>query len=496
MKLRELTKILPAAERRGNSEVEVKGIAAHSHQVEPGYLFVAIPGTRLNGADYVFEALQRGASVLVGKEFFSGVAPALAQIKVDNPRRALAFLSNEFFAHPDRRLRISGVTGTNGKTTVAYLIRAILREAGFSVGLLGTIQYHLGERYLPAELTTPAPPRLQILLREMISAGCSRAILEVSSHALKQERVAGLELKTVIFTNLSREHLDYHRTWADYRRAKLMILKNLGDGSSGQRAILNRDDPFTREILRLVKVPTFTYGFKRTADLRALEEELSGEGSRFMVRSSSSSFPVQINLMGRYNIYNALAAIAVGLTEEVPVKIIQAALAKITRIPGRLDPLKLGQDFEVLIDYAHTPDALEKVLGTLRKIHRGRLIVVFGCGGDRDRGKRPRMGAVASRLADRVVLTSDNPRSEEPETIIRDILRGIRRKKEVEVIPDRREAIEQTLLRARSGDVILIAGKGHEREQSFRDRVIPFEDREVAERFLLEKGYQRGRVES
>lgn len=486
MKLRELIKILPGAETRGFSGVEVRGIAAHSRRVEPGYLFIAVPGTRLNGVDYVFEAIQRGAAVLAGKEYFSAAPPALAQIKVDNPRLALALLSNKFYSHPDRRLRLTGITGTNGKTTVAYLTRAILREAGFSVGLLGTIRYYLGERQLPSELTTPAPPRLQILLQEMLASGCSRAILEVSSHALKQDRVTGLEFKYAIFTNLSREHLDYHKSLADYRRAKLKLFEGLGDGSSGQRAILNRDDPFTREILRRVQVPAFTYGFKRGADLRASKEELSERGSRFTVRSSSGSFPVTVNLLGRHNIYNALAAVAVGLLEGVPVKVIQAALRKITRIPGRLDLLPTGGNFKVLIDYAHTPDALEKALVTLRGICGGRLIVIFGCGGDRDRGKRPRMGAVASRRADRLVLTSDNPRLEDPAAIIRDILGGIRRKKRVEVVPDRREAIEQTLRRARAGDVILIAGKGHEREQIFQDRVVPFNDREVAAAVLSE----------
>lgn len=484
MKLSRLIESIGPISVRGKVGVEVKGITAHSRQVEEGFLFVALPGERFNGADFICEAKDRGAVGLVVKDFTEVLNHDLAQVKVGNPRKALALLANEFFGHPDREMRILGITGTNGKTTVSVLAHAILEAAGISTGLLGTLSYRIKGRSLPAGLTTPAPPRLQLLLREMKKAGCSHVIMEVSSHALEQERVAGIEFRTALFTNLSREHLDYHRTLVDYQRAKLKLFENLHrgkDGASGKIAVLNYDQPLTPAIRELSQTAVLTYGRGEGADLRAGEVRLSREGSSFHLFWRGASYPARIALPGEHNIYNALAAVALALTEGVPPEKALAFLAKVPRVPGRLEAVNAGQDFTVLVDYAHTPDALEKILGAIREVYQSRIILVFGCGGDRDKSKRPLMARVAQERADEIVVTSDNPRSEEPEKIIEDILEGFSgERKRVQAVTDRRSAIATALSRAGSGDVVVIAGKGHEQEQIFRDRIVLFDDRDVA----------------
>ncbi len=488
MKLSRLIEELGPVPVRGDTGVEVTGIALDSRRVSAGDLFVAVPGARHNGADFIFQARERGAVGVVVEEFTSAVNVNLAQVKTDNPRRVLSLLANRFFNYPSADLKMIGVTGTNGKTTVSILGREVLETAGISTGLLGTIYYGIKERRLPSPLTTPAPPRLQELLAEMKRAEISHAILEVSSHAVCQERLAGIEFRTAIFTNLSREHLDFHRTLKEYRAAKLRFFQTLHQGSFSPEqkiAIVNLDDPLAEKILSDVSLPSLTYGFSPAADISASRVVPGRSGTRFQVRWRDELFPARISLPGRYNVANALAVIALGVSEGIDIGKILSTLEKSIGIPGRLERVKTARGFDLFIDYAHTPDGLKNVLKTLRELYRQRLIVVFGCGGDRDPGKRPLMGQAADRWADTVILTSDNPRSEDPEEIIKAIRTGISRQAGgVRQIPDRREAIEEACRIARPGDAVLIAGKGHEREQIFADRIIPFDDREVARQAL------------
>ncbi len=497
MKIKDLIKILQPLDVRGEVEIEVKGITADSRQVQAGYIFVAIAGENFDGADFMAEAKARGAVGLVVREFYPLVNGGLAQIRVEDPRKALAILSNEFFGHPARQLKMIGVTGTNGKTTVAILTRTILEDAGISTGLLSTIYYQIGERWLPSDLTTPPPPHLQILLGEMKKAGCSHVVMEVSSHALKQGRVEGIEFQAAIFTNLSSEHLDYHRTLDDYRDSKIKLFESLRSGSvplPEKVAILNADDPLSREIRNRVEALVITYGLHPHADLKASEIELAEEGTSFRLTWRGKTYPARLRLLGRHNVYNALAAAALGISEGLAVEQVLASLEKVGGITGRLEAVRAGQDFHVLVDFAHTPAALENALQTIREIYSQRLIVVFGCGGDRDRSKRPLMGRAADRWADVVILTSDNPRTEDEGEIIKEILNGLTVDGEkIRVVPDRRRAIETAFSLAGPRDVVLIAGKGHEQRQIFRDRIVPFSDREVSIDIL--QGRQSGETE-
>ncbi len=488
MKLSVLIKELGPVPTRGNTGVEIRGLATDSRRAGPGDLFVAISGGRHQGADFIPEARNRGAAGVVVEEFTSAVNGNMPQVKVGNPRRALGLLANRFFDYPASGLKLTGVTGTNGKTTVSILARAVLEEAGMTTGLLGTIYYGIGSRRLPSSLTTPAPPQLQELLSEMKRGGVERAILEVSSHAVTQERLAGIEFSTAVFTNLSREHLDFHQTLDEYRATKLRFLTTLHRGDlppEEKRVIVNLDDPLAETILRQLAVPAVTYGFSPRADLSASRLKLGRSGSQFTLRWEKSEFPARINLPGRHNVANSLAVIALGLGEGIAPDKILRTLENHPGIPGRLERVETGYGFDLFVDYAHTPDGLENVLKTLRRLYRKHLIVVFGCGGDRDPGKRPLMGKAAVRWADRVILTSDNPRSEDPAAIIEGIRSGIpRRTRGVTAIEDRRSAIEAACRLARPGDVVLIAGKGHEREQIFSNLIIPFDDRQVARKIL------------
>jgi UDP-N-acetylmuramoyl-L-alanyl-D-glutamate--2,6-diaminopimelate ligase len=491
VKLKDLIREISPIASRGSLETEIRGIAADSREVKEGDLFFALNGLKRDGADFISEALDRRAAGLVVREFFRVVDDKIPQVRVDRPRLALALLSNEFFGHPARKLRAIGVTGTNGKTTVAFLARAILEAAGFRTGLIGTIVYQVGERSLPSDLTTPAPPRLQQLLEEMRRSGCTHAMMEVSSHALDQDRVAGIEFQTAVFTNLSREHLDYHVSWDEYREAKGRLFRDLHLGAGdpqAKRAILNLEDPLSAHYRAQIRTPVITYGFSPEADLSAADLRSDESGSAFRLVGRSGSWPARLRLLGRHNVLNALAAVAVAEASGIDPAAALSALEKVENIPGRLERIEAGQPFAVLVDFAHTPDALENALATLRELRRGRLICVFGCGGDRDRGKRPLMGAAAARAADAVIVTSDNPRGEDPAQIVREILSGVSGSgRTAEAVLDRREAIERALSLARPGDTVLIAGKGHERRQIFRDRIIPFDDREVAREIIFSR---------
>lgn len=466
---------------------DIAGIACDSRQVRPGFLFVAVPGARQDGRAFIDDAIERGAVAVVtecapgGRNGAQSSHPAVCLIKVADARRALALLAAAFHNRPSDRLTAVGITGTNGKTTIAYFVRDILRADGRKPGLLGTVEYEIGARKIPASRTTPDAPALQSMLAEMVAIGCRSVVMEVSSHALDQKRTDGVDYDAAVFSNLTRDHLDYHGTVDKYFEAKVRLFRELGSRKKGAAAVVNADDPRAPQIQACVPAGcrTLTYGMHRPADLAVETLTLNHEGSRFRARTPWGVAEIRLPLIGRHNVSNALAAVATAGALGVGLDGMVRALANPTPPPGRLEPVPTGRGFQVFVDYAHTDDALQHVLESLREIARGRLIAVFGCGGDRDRTKRPAMGAVAARLADHTVLTSDNPRTEDPLAILAQIREGFGAGASVEVEPDRAQAIRRALAMAQPGDIVLVAGKGHETFQDFGNRTIPFEDRAV-----------------
>jgi UDP-N-acetylmuramoyl-L-alanyl-D-glutamate--2,6-diaminopimelate ligase len=491
MILADLVARLPGAEVQADPHLAVARVTHDSRLVQPGSLFVAIRGLAADGNQFVEAAVRKGAVVVVSE---AAAPPGAPWVRVADARVALAVLSAAVLGDPAHSLRLVGVTGTNGKTTTAYLIDAALRAHGERVGLLGTVQYRIGDRVAEAVRTTPESSDLQGLLREMVDAGCSHAVLEVSSHSLELKRVHGCEFQVAVFTNLTRDHLDFHGDMDRYFAAKRVLFDTLlrEDGT----AIVNADDDRGPAIAAASRGRVWTYGLDRPADLRARDVSLSLEGTRFHVDSPAGSFEIRTPLLGRFNVSNLLAAYGAALALGIPPETAIAGLRSLAGVPGRLERVAAGQDFTVVVDYAHTDDALKNLLETVRELGPRRIITVFGCGGDRDRTKRPLMGAVAARLSDVVVVTSDNPRSEPPESILEEIQRGMngRRQSERHVIVDRREAIARALEMAEPGDAVVIAGKGHETYQVLRDRTIPFDDRQVAKDSLARPGLRSGKA--
>ncbi len=451
-----------------------KGISSNSKEVREGYVFVAIKGTQVDGHDFVEEALQRGALyVLVEREV--GIKDPRI-IKVEDTRKALGELASLFYGEVSKRLKIVGITGTNGKTTTTHIIESILNKAGIKTGLMGTIYYRLGEKIYEYEgRTTPDPIKWHSTLKAMWEEGASAVVCEVSSHALDQKRIWGTDFYMVGFTNLSQDHLDYHGTMEDYFLAKARLFEEY----AYTYAVINEDDPYGKRLKVIAKNPR-TYG--REGDLKILDFQTDFEGSRLRVAYEGKVYDFFSNLRGNFQAYNLSLGILVGFLWGLESQAIQEGIRQV-QVPGRFETYK-GKGFVVVIDYAHTPDALEKVLRTARALCKNRLIVVFGAGGNRDRTKRPLMGKTAEAIADLIVLTSDNPRFEEPMAIIEDILSGIENKGKVLVEQDRRKAIELAISMAQEGDVILIAGKGHEDYQEIKGVKYPFKDSEVVKEVL------------
>jgi UDP-N-acetylmuramoyl-L-alanyl-D-glutamate--2,6-diaminopimelate ligase len=463
MTLRELT-------GGGAPDVEISGLAYSSSDVVPGSLFFCVSGFRADGHDFAPDAVQRGAAALVCERPLGLGVP---EVVVDDVRAAIGPIASRFYGDPSADLRVVGITGTNGKTTTAFLVRAILEEAGVQCGLVGTVKYVIGGEERPAVRTSPEALDLQRAFREMLDAGDRAAAVEVSSHALELGRTAGIRWACRVFTNLTQDHLDFHPTMEDYFVAKRRLFTD-GDASS----VINVDDEYGRRLADELE-DAVTYAIDSDAAYRAEDVHFDASGSSFTVRG----VPVRIPFPGLFNVSNALAALAVGEQVGVPLEQGAGALVTAARVPGRFEPVDEGQPFTVLVDYAHTPDSLENVLRAARELTSGSLHVVFGAGGDRDRAKRPLMGAAAVRHADRVIVTSDNPRSEEPESIIDQVAEGTGGGAEREV--DRRRAIALAIERAEPGDVVVIAGKGHEQGQEFADgRKEPFDDVSVAREAL------------
>ena len=490
--LRHLIRSLQKAQISGDLEREVVQIAYDSRKVARDALFVAIPGLKVDGSTFIPQALDQGAIAVV-TERDPGALPAQRKgmenvtfIQVPDAREALALIAHEFWGRPTETLRLFGVTGTNGKTTTAYLIRSIFSQAGFKTANLGTVGYFIGEETLSAPQTTPEAPELQALFAEMLKKEIDCCVIEVSSHALELKRVDQCRFRAALFTNLTQDHLDFHKTMEAYFQAKLRLFKEFAPSV----AVVNLDDSWGGRVLEAYSGEKLTFGIRERADITPAQVEISMKGLDLQLNTPSGTLAIRSPMTGEHNVYNILGAAAMAISQQLPLEAIAEGVASLKGVPGRFEKVDEGQDFLVIVDYAHTPDALKKLLTTARKLVRGKLLTVFGCGGDRDRGKRPLMGAISAQESDVSLVTSDNPRGEDPEAITAMIEAGIQKERgtaSYQVIVDRQEAITQAIKMASSGDVVVIAGKGHETYQIFRDRTIEFDDREVARGALMAK---------
>jgi UDP-N-acetylmuramoyl-L-alanyl-D-glutamate--2,6-diaminopimelate ligase len=474
--------------QRGDMQVHVASLTDDSRQIKPGTLFVAVKGERADGHSYVRKAVAAGAAALVVQDASVAQDQTVPIVGVRDSRRALGMLAARLLNDPSTHLRMIGVTGTNGKTTTTYLCKAVLESAKRRVGLIGTVAYEIGSERIDASHTTPGAVELQQLLARMVRGGLDAVAMEVSSHALAMDRTSGCEYDTAVFTNLTQDHLDYHQTMEEYFRAKLRLFAGLtasGSKSGPKRAVINADDPWALRIKEACRVPVWTYSLREASDIRAHDVRLSVDGTSFRVVTPCGNGQLQSRLVGEHNVYNALAAIGVGLSEGLSLDVIREGIHTVQNVPGRFERVEAGQSFTIVVDYAHTEDALVRLLAAAQALKTGRIITVFGCGGDRDRGKRPKMGRAATEYSDVVILTSDNPRTEDPMTILKEVEAGVRdalqtSRVRYEMIPDRRAAIETAIREARRGDMVLIAGKGHEDYQIIGKQKFHFDDREVA----------------
>lgn len=471
----------------GKTNLEITGIACDSKAVKPGYLFVALKGSRVNGADFIDEAIGRGACAIILDSGDKGIFKrGDTFIYAKDARLGLSQTSQAFFGDLSAKMRLIGITGTNGKTTITYLMESIFQSKGELAGVIGTVNYRFGRRLIPAVNTTPSSLELYSLLSGMHKEKIKNCIMEISSHSLEQARVETLQFDAAVFTNLTREHLDFHKNMDEYLNAKLKLFSKIKKGGA---VVINIDDPASEKIIQEVKArgkaKIITYAIDREADIRAEDIKLSCNGLKFKL----CKIDIESSLIGRHNIYNILAAAGAGLSLGMSLADIKKGVEALKGLPGRLESVGCGQRFSIYVDYAHTEDGLMNVLKSLRELKPARLITVFGCGGNRDRSKRPAMGKISTELSDIVFITSDNPRTEEPKDIINEITKGINPAKNNYIIePDRFHAIKKAVLEAGSGDIVLVAGKGHETYQIFKDTTIPFDDREVVKRILKEAG--------
>ncbi len=466
----------------GEPPASLTGVAYRSDKVRPGDVFFCVPGFAHDGHDFAADAVARGAAALVVQRQLSVSAP---QAIVGDTRVALALASSAFWGHPTSRIEVVGVTGTNGKTTTTYLVDSIMRASGWGTGLVGTVETRVGDARVPAGRTTPESADLQALFARMLEAGCRGASVEVSSHAIDLHRVDGIRFAVAAFTNLSQDHLDYHHTMEEYFAVKKRLFTDMPVG----RRVVDVDGPYGAAIAAEVD-GCLTVGERDGADLRALDVECGPTGSAFTIRAPQGEARVELPLPARFNVSNALVAAGCGIALGLPLDAVVNGLEAAPQVPGRLERIDAGQPFTVLVDYAHTPEGLEKALEAVRRVTPGRVLTVFGCGGDRDPDKRPLMGRAAGRFSDVAVLTSDNPRSEDPVGIILQVEDGLRGTGAAYITEvDRRRAIQEAVAMARAGDTVLVAGKGHEDQQEFADRKVRFDDREVAREALAACGF-------
>jgi UDP-N-acetylmuramoyl-L-alanyl-D-glutamate--2,6-diaminopimelate ligase len=488
MQLKILARAISPRRIIGTLDREVESIAYDSRRVQRNGLFVAIRGEKSDGHQFLDQAIDKGAGVIVAEHEI--VSPRATCLVVDHTRQALADLATTFYGAPDRKLKMAGVTGTNGKTTTTFLIKHICEKAGLRAGLVGTVQYEIGERVIPATRTTPEALDVQELLAQIVNAGCRAAAMEVSSHALAQERTRGIEWDVVVFTNLTQDHLDFHGTMENYFEAKTKLFAGIAlqQKKTHPVAVINIDDRYGQQLVDRFsqKIAVVTCGMGTRADFRASNYRTEFAGTSYQLDAKGRSYLVRVPLIGRFNVANSMAALAATNAMGVNLRDAVLSLARSPQVPGRLEMVPAKRQFQVFVDYAHTDDALLNVLKTLRELEPRKLLVVFGCGGNRDRQKRPLMGRVADEFADYAIITSDNPRKENPDSIIAEVEKGFR-SNHYEKITDRAEAIARAVALAEPRDVVLIAGKGHEKYQEFADNTIPFDDIQVARRALADQ---------
>ena len=490
--LKDIISTLDVQQVQGNQNVSIQDITADSRAVKPNSLFIALDGATVDGHNYIDKAVDAGAvAVIVSKPV---TVPAdVCVITVDDTRQAMMVCVPYFFDYPANRMRMVGVTGTNGKTTTTHMIRHILKAQGFKVGVIGTVHIMIGDTSYPIHNTTPDVVDLQHILHQMVQENVEYCVMEVSSHALALGRVSGVEFDTAVFTNLTQDHLDFHKTFENYLAAKCKLFEQVSAPNQvkdNKGAVINIDDSYGYRVMEKTTAPTITYSTLGKGTLNASDVHMSTKNSQYTVNYKGESYPVSMNTTGLFNVYNTLAAIGACLQEGISMEAIDTALKTFSSVPGRFELIEEGQDFAVVVDYAHTPDGLQNILETAKAIKENRIIIVFGCGGDRDATKRPIMGRIAAEYGDKIYVTSDNPRTEDPVQIVKDVEVGVKEAlrggTSYEVIVDRREAINHAIHDAKAGDIVIIAGKGHENYQILKNETIHFDDREEARKALKE----------
>ncbi|KHD38273.1 UDP-N-acetylmuramoylalanyl-D-glutamate--2,6-diaminopimelate ligase [Clostridium acetobutylicum] len=464
----------------GDLNVEIDNLNYDSRKVNKKGLFFCIEGYTSDGHDFIDKAVEKGADVIVCTKVPKKL-PNCTVVKVEDGRKAMAVMGANFYDNPSHKLKLIGITGTNGKTTSTYMMKSMLESSGYKVGLIGTIANYIGDKKIESHRTTPESLELQKLFSDMVRDKIDYCVMEVSSHSLYLDRVYGIVFEEGIFTNLTQDHLDFHKTFENYYKAKMILFKN------SKRSIINIDDKYGERVFKDAGSDKITYGLTEKADLKAENLKMTSRGTEFDLCYKGLREHVKINIPGKYNVYNALGSVAACLNEGISIEKVKDGLNKLSSVPGRCEIVthNTNLDFDVVLDYAHTPDGLEKVLKASREFTKGRLISVFGCGGDRDKTKRPIMGEIGSKLSDIAVITSDNPRSENPEEIIKDIVQGIKTDNYV-IVENRKEAIKKAMLMAKKDDVIVLAGKGHEDYQILGDKTIHFDEKEIVSEFIKE----------
>ena len=490
--LKDIISTLDVQQVQGDHNVSIQDITADSRAVKLNSLFIALDGATVDGHNYIDKAVAAGAvAVIVSKPVT--VPDDVCVITVSDTRQAMMVCVPYFFDYPANRMRMVGVTGTNGKTTTTHMIRHILKAQGHKVGVIGTVHIMIGDTSYPIHNTTPDVVDLQHILHQMVQENVEYCVMEVSSHALALGRVSGVEFDTAVFTNLTQDHLDFHKTFENYLAAKCKLFEQVSAPNQvkdNKGAVINIDDSYGHRVMEKTTAPTITYSTLGKGTLNASDVHMSTKNSQYTVNYKGESYPVSMNTTGLFNVYNTLAAIGACLQEGISMEAIDTALKTFSSVPGRFELIEEGQDFAVVVDYAHTPDGLQNILETAKAIKENRIIIVFGCGGDRDATKRPIMGRIAAEYGDKIYVTSDNPRTEDPVQIVKDVEVGVkealRNGTSYEVIVDRREAINHAIHDAKAGDIVIIAGKGHENYQILKNETIHFDDREEARKALKE----------
>ncbi|THE14541.1 UDP-N-acetylmuramoyl-L-alanyl-D-glutamate--2,6-diaminopimelate ligase [Bacillus timonensis] len=485
MKLQDILANLHDFTEKGNANPFITSLEMDSREVEKGCLFFCVKGSTFDGHVFASEAESKGAVAIIAEK---DVEVSIPVIKVKDTRRAMAVLADAFYQQPTHKLQLIGVTGTNGKTSISHIVEEIFKEAGEKTGLIGTMYTKIGEKTIEMKNTTPESVTLQKFFHQMVSDKVTRAVMEVSSHALDIGRVHGCDFDIAVFSNLTQDHLDYHRTIDEYRRVKGLLFASLGnrfDKDNPKYAVLNNDDPASEEYTRSTSATIVTYGIQQKADIMAANIRMTASGTEFDLKTPFGSYEVKINLIGQFSVYNVLAAVTTCIVSGIPISTIIRAIKKVKGVPGRFEIVNQGQNFTVIVDYAHTPDSLENVLKTVKQFAKGKINVIIGCGGDRDRSKRPIMAKIATEFADVPIFTSDNPRSEDPLEILKEMEAGVEGKFYI-TIPDREKAIIYAISNASENDIIIIAGKGHETYQIIGNKTHSFDDRLVAARAIKE----------